>query len=231
MTVNKDNPRTLVMDGTELTFYWEPGVVAMPLGMTSYVWKPIADDLNADPSLSNLKIADFGSGAGFLACFAAKPEAVSEVYAYETDATSCEYIALNAQEYGFGVADKITVVNDSVASATGMEFDYIMSTAPTLPFGAKNLTASVVWKDIDPEWVNFSSDKNDVLAEQKVFIAAIAANLKEGGKGIIFHTQSQVDAIADIVAENGLTKIETQINDKHEGVAFSVDPAVTIVTK
>jgi methylase of polypeptide subunit release factors len=227
MTVNTNDPRVLTVDGTEFTFYWEPGTVPMPLGMTSYAWKPFHTEINSLANASGLKVAEFGAGSGFISVFASLVNGVDEVYAYEKDATCCEYITANAALHNAAV----NVVNDDVANVSGMEFDYIISTPPTLPAAAKNLLASTVWRDIDPAWAHFSSDASDSLSDQKVFIAAVAANLKVGGKAVLYHTQSQTDSIAELVTENGLTKIETLINDNHSAVAFSVDPAFTIVTK
>lgn len=145
----------------------------------------------------NLKVADFGSGTGYIAIALKRSNPGINITAFEKSSQAYEYLVKNIEAYDYDITPvKMDVINNEID-----DFDLIVSNPPKL-----STINRVKMKD---PLLSLDGGEDGLVAVNN-FIDAAAKSLKPGGYLIITHLKSQTEAVA-LKLENDFT-IEKNID-------------------
>lgn len=138
----------------------------------------------------DLKVADFGSGTGFLSIALKRANPNINVTAFEKSSQAYAYLLKNIEKYEYDITPvKMDVINNEIN-----DFDLIVSDAPFTPEGLNRA------KMRDP--LLSLNGIGDGLSSVNTFIEAASKSLKSGGYFMIYHLKLQTDKVVESLQEN-----------------------------
>lgn len=138
-----------------------------------------------------LRVADFGAGAGPIAISVAT-ESPADVVAVEKDPGAFYWLEKNVANFAPDIDCRLI----DVADVDGEEFDLIVANPPYVPDGAE-VPREVV--DYEPSMAIFGGPDGSSLP--RIFLESAARNLKSGGLVIMEHSDSHQEIIMKLAAE------------------------------
>jgi len=198
--------------------------VYQPLSVTAPAFVLVKRELNKLSSLDGLKLADFGTGTGQLAVWSKKYFPALEVHAYDNDANAEKYVLANAELHNVDITAHIMDVADISNSD---KFDIVISTPPFYLEILKKLNYAGDHPQ-GPETSLYGGQ--DGLDVQRVFVSKAADVLNAGGFIVTAHTAPQQETVYALLAEAGLSDIDTLVVDNGEEFNL-VDAVYTVAYK
>lgn len=155
------------------------------------------------PNKSNLSILDLGTGSGAIALAIAKHRPQANVVAVDASKAALEVAQKNAQS--LNINNVQFVLSNWFESLGHQTFDVIVSNPPYIEQNDAHLTQG----DLRFEPISALASGADGLDDIRKIIDNCLVHLKPQGWLILEHGYNQAQAVADLMANIGLTHVET----------------------